>query len=142
MHKKALSQHAKPLLNINLCLPLLCVHHWQSGNMHCCNHQPYQAVVTLTAVCCCSGWNAFKDFGEISSINNLAGTISFIFGLLLWVTSVDWVRRRFYQTFHSVHMIGFLGFTLFALLHYSGMWVGCVPGNFPLSPFATLPIHQ
>ncbi|KAL3146993.1 hypothetical protein ABBQ38_014960 [Trebouxia sp. C0009 RCD-2024] len=74
------------------------------------------------------GWKQFRDFGDLQAINNLAGTISWIFGLALWVTSVDWFRRRYHQSFHTVHMLGFLGFTLFALLHYPGMWVGCVPG--------------
>lgn len=79
--------------------------------------------------CCCSGWTQFRDFGYLQAINNLAGTISWIFGLALWVTSVDWFRRRYHQSFHTVHMLGFLGFTLFALLHYPGMWVGCLPGE-------------
>ena len=80
-------------------------------------------------VSCRSGWGQFKDFGETSSINNLAGTISWIFGMLLWLTSANWVRRRFYQSFHSIHMLGFLGYVLFALLHYPGMWPSIVPGD-------------
>ena len=87
---------------------------------------------------CCSGWSQFKDFGETSSINNLAGTISWIFGMLLWGTSINWVRRRYYQTFHSVHMLGFLGYTLFALLHYTGMWVSVVPGNYQIARLDSL----
>ena len=30
---------------------------------------------------------------------------------------------------HSVHIIGFLGYTLFAVMHYAGMWVAVVPGE-------------
>lgn len=95
------------------------------------NHQSISDSPPSVACFLCSGWNDFKDFGKVSAINNLAGTIAFIFGLLLWVTSVDWVRRRYYQSFHSVHILGFLGYVLFALIHYPGMWVGCVPGNLP-----------
>lgn len=92
--------------------------------------QPCAAVTEKLAIGCCSGWTQFRDFGYLQGINNLAGTISWIFGLALWVTSVDWVRRRYYQSFHTVHIVGFLGYTLFALLHYPGMWVGCLPGDF------------
>lgn len=34
------------------------------------------------------------------------------------------------QVYQSVHMIGFLGYILFALIHYPGMWVSVVPGDF------------
>ena len=30
---------------------------------------------------------------------------------------------------HSVHVIGFLGYTLFAVMHYAGIWVAFVPGE-------------
>ena len=33
------------------------------------------------------------------------------------------------QMWHSVHIIGFLGYTLFAIVHYAGMWVAFVPGE-------------
>ena len=38
------------------------------------------------------------------------------------------------QVYHSVHMVGFLGYVLFALVHYPGMWASCVPGNLSLTP--------
>ena len=45
----------------------------------------------------CSGWAKFADWGQVSSINNLAGSVSWWFGLALWMTSVNYVRRRWYS---------------------------------------------
>ena len=135
VHEKVLLQCTKHCYqSISACIVIFTALMFRQSSI--ANHN--YAVVGVSAVCCCSGWNDFKDFGKTSAINNLAGTISFIFGLLLWVTSINWVRRRSYQTFHSVHVLGFLGYVLFALLHYPGMWVGTVPGKLPLSPFVTL----
>ncbi|KAL0045657.1 hypothetical protein WJX82_000761 [Trebouxia sp. C0006] len=75
-----------------------------------------------------NGWTKFADWGQVSSINNLAGSVSWWFGLALWVTSVNYVRRRWYSVYQSVHMVGFLGYVLFALIHYPAMWVSIVPG--------------
>lgn len=36
------------------------------------------------------------------------------------------------QVYQSVHMIGFLGYVLFALIHYPGMWASTVPGELKL----------
>jgi hypothetical protein len=45
----------------------------------------------------CSGWAKFADWGQVESINNLAGSVSWWFGLALWITSVNYVRRRWYS---------------------------------------------
>lgn len=45
----------------------------------------------------CSGWAKFADWGQVQSINNLAGLVSWWFGLALWITSINWVRRRWYS---------------------------------------------
>ncbi|KAL0041029.1 hypothetical protein WJX77_002724 [Trebouxia sp. C0004] len=75
-----------------------------------------------------NGWATFADWGQVESINNLAGSVSWWFGLALWMTSINYVRRRWYSVYQSVHMIGFLGYVLFALIHYPGMWASTVPG--------------
>ena len=36
------------------------------------------------------------------------------------------------QVYQSVHMVGFLGYVLFALIHYPAMWVSIVPGELKL----------
>lgn len=50
------------------------------------------------------------------------GGLSFLFGLALWVTSLEAARRRAYSLFYAVHHIGFWGFTLAGLMHYSSMF--------------------
>lgn len=42
-------------------------------------------------------WFNFADWSTLSSINNLAGSIGWFFGLALWATSIEWVRRRFFE---------------------------------------------
>lgn len=68
------------------------------------------------------------DFGVQARINNAAGTIAFICGLVLWVSSMAWCRRRFFEIFYRLHIFCFLGFVLFTAMHYSGSWVYMAPG--------------
>lgn len=42
-------------------------------------------------------WYNFSNWGTLSSINYLAGTISYLFALVLWSSSLSWVRRRFFE---------------------------------------------
>lgn len=44
-----------------------------------------------------SGWTQFADWGKLSGINNLAGSVSWFFGMALWLTSFNLVRRNWYQ---------------------------------------------
>lgn len=73
-------------------------------------------------------WVQFKDWNTLSTINNVAGTISWLFGLALWITAASWCRRRFFEVFYRVHIIGFMGYLLFYAIHYSGAWMFTVPG--------------
>ncbi|KAI3436428.1 hypothetical protein D9Q98_005845 [Chlorella vulgaris] len=73
-------------------------------------------------------WAEFSDWGINQSVNNLAGTISYLFGLVLWSTSLSFVRRKFFETFYRCHIVCFLGFTLFAYMHYRGSWTYFLPG--------------
>ena len=45
----------------------------------------------------CSGWAKFADWGIVEAINNLAGSVSWFFGIALWITSFNYIRRRWYQ---------------------------------------------
>ncbi|KAI3436430.1 hypothetical protein D9Q98_005847 [Chlorella vulgaris] len=73
-------------------------------------------------------WYQFSDWSTVSSINNLAGTISYLFGLVLWSTSLSFVRRKFFEVFYRCHIVCFLGFTLFAYIHYFWSWTYFLPG--------------
>jgi len=68
------------------------------------------------------------DWGEDSSINYLAGTISWLFALVLWVTSINVIRRGLYNLFYRAHVVCFLGFTAFAYMHYFWAWSYFLPG--------------
>lgn len=56
-----------------------------------------QYVFASTCFVICSGWTQFADWGKLSTINNLAGSISWFFGMALWITSFSLVRRHWYQ---------------------------------------------
>lgn len=49
----------------------------------------------------CRFWVEFSDWGTESAINFLAGSIGYIFALWLWATSINWVRRRFFEVGRS-----------------------------------------
>lgn len=125
-------------------------------------------------------WVNFSDWGTLDGVNFLAGSLSYISGLVLWVTSISWVRRRFFevragllrcdskpgrcrgastggpacgsdagvsqgcppadapgrlpaaadtQVFYRFHVLCFLGFSLFAYMHYSGSWTYFLPSE-------------
>lgn len=73
-------------------------------------------------------WKNFSSWGYESSINNLAGSLSFFFGLVLWATSINWCRRKFFEVYYRCHIICFIGFYLFACWHYYYMWAMFTPG--------------
>lgn len=70
----------------------------------------------------------FVDWGGDSSIIYLAGSISWFFGLILWGTSINLVRRALFNLFYRAHIVGFLGFAFFAYIHYSWSWSYFFPG--------------
>jgi len=57
------------------------------------------------------------------SVNNLAGGISLAFGVAVWVTALEWTRRRYFEVFYRTHIVGFVGFLIFGILHAPGMHV-------------------
>ena len=44
-----------------------------------------------------SFWVNFSAWGGTGGVNNLAGSCAFFSVLLLWLSSLSWVRRRFYE---------------------------------------------
>ena len=70
------------------------------------------------------GWAVFADemtdwlhCGECTHINNLAGVISWGGGLLLWMTSLKWFRRRNYAVFFTAHQLHIV-FFMFGCIHW------------------------
>ena len=57
--------------------------------------RPLPAIPTI-----CRFWKEFSDWGYNSSVNNLAGSLSFFCGLVLWATSINWCRRKFFEVRH------------------------------------------
>lgn len=53
----------------------------------------------------------------------MAGAISLGFGLVLWVTALEWTRRKYFEVFYRTHIVGFLGFIVFGILHSPGMHI-------------------
>jgi hypothetical protein len=47
-----------------------------------------------------------EAFDQGARINNLAGGISFLSGLALWLSSLEVARRASYETFYKLHHIG------------------------------------
>ncbi|KAL6785569.1 FRE1B [Auxenochlorella protothecoides x Auxenochlorella symbiontica] len=73
-------------------------------------------------------WREFWDWGTIRTINNLAGTLSWLCFILLAWASKDFIRRSSYQFFYRIHILGFLGFMVLGCIHYSGAWRFFTPG--------------
>ena len=42
-------------------------------------------------------WTQFSDWGVHEVINNLSGTVAYLFALVLWTSSIGWMRRRFFE---------------------------------------------
>jgi len=61
----------------------------------------------------------------------LAGTISWLGGCALWATSVEYVRRKFFELFYKTHILGLLTFFLFGYMHHVSLWAYTMPGMPP-----------
>jgi len=70
----------------------------------------------------------YAALSQDTDINNLFGSIAFIFGLLLWIASSDVVRRRWYGTFKAMHHVGFWGFLVFGCCHNWALIWNFLPG--------------
>ncbi|KFM29167.1 putative ferric reductase transmembrane component [Auxenochlorella protothecoides] len=89
-------------------------------------------MLTLHALVTYAYWGfvgrEFWDWGTIRTINNLAGTLSWLCFILLAWASKDFIRRSSYQFFYRIHILGFLGFMVLGCIHYSGAWRFFTPG--------------
>ena len=66
--------------------------------------------------------------------NMLAGTISWLGGCALWATSVEYVRRRFFELFYKTHILGLVTFFMFGFMHHVSLWAYTMPGALPHAP--------
>jgi hypothetical protein len=69
-----------------------------------------------------------EAFNQGARINNLMGGLSFLAGLALWLSSLELPKRANYDLFYKLHHIGFWGFFLGGVMHYSAMIWYFVPG--------------
>eukprot|EP00879_Flechtneria_rotunda_P019221 GHRR01020182.1.p1 GENE.GHRR01020182.1~~GHRR01020182.1.p1 ORF type:complete len:162 (-),score=24.72 GHRR01020182.1:469-954(-) len=90
---------------------------------------PQQSPLLLLVDVACSFWDEALDWGTKSTINFLAGSIAWLFGLILWITAMEWVRRRLFEVFYKMHITCFLGFLVFGMIHFWWNWGIFVPGG-------------
>lgn len=57
----------------------------------------HQSFLSSPSVPACSFWRAFFDWNDMYSMPALAGSIALLGGLLIWVTSLEWVRRNYFK---------------------------------------------
>ena len=94
------------------------------------------AVLTLVAlhgltyhlVWLSSGQWAAKALEQGSGHNNLLGSVAFLFGLALWLTSLEVVRRSNFGVFKAMHHIGFWGFLVCGVCHKWDLIWSFLPG--------------
>lgn len=63
-----------------------------------------------------------------AELSHLFGGLALICSLLLWITSQEPVRRRFYNIYKPLHHIGFWGFMLMGVAHKWSLFWYFVPG--------------
>lgn len=74
-------------------------------------------------------WTEFSSWKD--SIPFFPGTLAWFFGVPLWITSLYYCRRRIFEVFYKVHIVGFLGIMVFTAIHYSSFAVFVIPGLLP-----------
>nr|BAA22845.1 HCR2 [Alvikia littoralis] len=60
--------------------------------------------------------------------NYLAGSIATWVSIIILATSHAWFRKNYYKIFYRVHIAGFILFTIFSFMHYTGLMFWVVPG--------------
>lgn len=56
-----------------------------------------------------------------------SGMAAFICGVIMYLTSLNIVRRRLFETFYKFHWLSFIPFAIFSVMHGSGgTLIGCV----------------
>lgn len=139
------SRNQSPLLTLptsvhpSVCLSL-CRYHRALGH----------GVLTLVAlhgltyhlVWLASGQWVAKALDQGPGHNNLLGSVAFVFGLALWLTSLEAVRRANYAQFKVVHHIGFWGFLVFGVCHKWDLVWAFLPGLVMYGADAAYRIYQ
>lgn len=59
-----------------------------------------------------------------TGISNIAGELSLLFGLIMWVTAIPRIRRKIFELFFYTHYLYIL-FMIFFILHV-GMSYSCI----------------
>ena len=72
-------------------------------------------------------WTA-EAFSQGARVNNLAGGLSFLGGLALWLTSLERARRTRYGLFIATHHFGWWVFFLAGVAHYAPLAWYFLPG--------------
>lgn len=90
----------------------------------------------------CSGQWTAKALEQGSGHNNLLGSVAFVFGLALWLTSLEAVRRANYAVFKTVHHVGFWGFLVFGVCHKWDLIWAFMPGLVLYGADAAYRVHQ
>eukprot|EP00798_Chlamydomonas_sp_ICE-L_P001695 gene1695-33097_t len=65
---------------------------------------------------------------KMYKLSNVTGLIALIAALVMAFMSCKWVRHNFYWMFYYTHIVGFVVFTLFAMMHYKGLANWIAPG--------------
>jgi hypothetical protein len=75
-------------------------------------------------------------------MSHLFGAFALLCSLLLWITSQEPVRRRFYYIYKPLHHIGFWGFMLMGVAHKWSLFWYFVPGMLLYAVDAVFRLHQ
>ncbi|EFJ47088.1 ferric-chelate reductase [Volvox carteri f. nagariensis] len=70
------------------------------------------------------------DWNMGAGVNRLSGLVAMCGGWLLCLTSLSFVRRRFYSLFYSCHILGATMFLLFGFMHRKDVATWVMPGIF------------
>ena len=84
--------------------------------------------LTYHLVWLASGQWAAKALEQGSGHNNLLGSVAFLFGLALWLSSLEAVRRANFEVFKAMHHVGFWGFMVCGVCHKWDVIWSFLPG--------------
>lgn len=83
-----------------------------------------------------------KALEQGSGHNNLLGSVASLFGLALWLTSLEGVRRANYAVFKAVHHVGFWGLLVFCVCHKWDLIWAFLPGLVLYGADGAYRVHQ
>lgn len=56
------------------------------------------------------------------------GLVSTIGACVIGLTSLNFIRSKYYKLFYRMHILGFLTFSIFGMMHWKGFINWIVPG--------------